>query len=291
MPNLYRSSSGQRCVRDWCTQRLAAWPVPHATSTVETSLGETHLLSAGEGGTVCVYLPGTNFNAATSLGLLGHLARRCRVVAADLPGQPGLSSPTRPRPETQGYASWLAEVLTGIRAEHASGRLVVAGHSRGAAVAMSGPTDVDGLVLVSPAGLVGVRVGAGVLRTALPWMLRPTPARSRALLRLMSGQASTPAPLLAEWLTLVARESRSTGAPGPLSDDLVERWRGRPVRVLVGEHDHFFPSDRVGRAARDRLGVEAEVLPGLGHLAVEEAPEQVAEAVLAKPGDARAGRW
>jgi pimeloyl-ACP methyl ester carboxylesterase len=54
--------------------------------------------------------------------------------------------------------------------------------------------------------------------------------------------------------------------------------------VVVGEHDRFFPPERVGRAARERLGVETEVLPGLGHLAVEEAPEQVAEAVLAKTG-------
>jgi pimeloyl-ACP methyl ester carboxylesterase len=100
----------------------------------------------------------------------------------------------------------------------------------------------------------------------------------------MSGPASSPAPQLVEWLTLVAAESRTTGAPGPLPDDLVARWSGRTVRVVVGEHDRFFPPERVGRAARERLGVETEVLPGLGHLAVEEAPEQVAEVVLAKTG-------
>jgi pimeloyl-ACP methyl ester carboxylesterase len=283
MPNLYRSSAGERRIRTWCAERLAAWPVPHRSSTVETSLGETHLVGAGEGETVCVYLPGTNFNAATSLGLLEHLAARSRVVAVDLPGQPGLSASTRPRPETEGYATWLGEVLARVRSEHAGARLVVAGHSRGAAVALSGPADVDGLVLLSPAGLVGVRLGIGVMRTALPWMLRPTAVRSTALLRLMSGPASSPDPGLAEWLTLAAQESRTTGAPGPLTD-LVTRWRGRPVRVLVGEHDCFFPPERVSRAARELLDVEAEVLPGLGHLAVEEAPAQVAKAVLVKTG-------
>jgi pimeloyl-ACP methyl ester carboxylesterase len=280
MASLYRTSAGERRVRDWCLERLAAWPVPHRTSTVATSLGETHLVSAGDGETVCVYLPGTNFNAATSLGLLGHLATLCRVVVADLPGQPGLSSSTRPRPETEGYATWLGEVLARVRADQAGSRLVVVGHSRGAAVALSGPTEVYGLVLLSPAGLVGVRVGVDVLRTALPWMLRPTPARSTALLRLMSGPASTADPELADWLTLVARDSRTTGAPGPLPEELVTRWRGRPVRVLVGEHDCFFPPDRVARAGSERLGVEVEVLPGLGHLAVEEAPERVAQAVV-----------
>jgi pimeloyl-ACP methyl ester carboxylesterase len=278
--SLYRSDAGERRVRAWCLDRLATWPVPHATTTLTTSLGDTHLLSAGEGETVCVYLPGTNFNAATSLGLLGQLAERCRVVAADLPGQPGLSSSVRPRPETEGYAAWLGEVVSWVRAQHPTERLVVAGHSRGAAVALSGPADVDSLVLVSPAGLVDVRVSLPVLRTAVPWVLRPTERRSRALVELMSGPAARPDPALAEWLTLVARDSRTTGAPGALPGDVVSRWTGRPVRVLVGEHDCFFPPDRVGPAATQRLGSPVEVLPGLGHLAVEENPELVAGLVL-----------
>jgi pimeloyl-ACP methyl ester carboxylesterase len=278
--SLYRSDAGELRVKTWCRDRLAAWPVRHATTTLTTSLGDTHLLSAGGGETVCVYLPGTNFNAATSLGLLGHLADRCRVVAADLPGQPGLSSSVRPRPETEGYAAWLGEVVSWVRAQHPGERLVVAGHSRGAAVALSGPADVDSLVLVSPAGLVDVRVTLPVLRTAVPWVLRPTERRSRALVELMSGPAARPDPALAEWLTLVARDSRTTGAPGALPEQVVSRWTGRPVRVLVGEHDCFFPPARVGRAATERLGSPVEVLTGLGHLAVEENPELVAGLVL-----------
>lgn len=280
MSSLYRSDAGELRVKTWCRDRLAAWPVPHTTTTLTTSLGDTHLLWAGEGETVCVYLPGTNFNAATSLGLLGHLARRSRIAVVDLPGQPGLSSSTRPRPETEGYAIWLEEVLSWVRAQHPAEQLVVAGHSRGAAVALSGPADVDSLVLVSPAGLVDVRVSLPVLRTAVPWMLRPTERRSRALVELMSGPTARPDPALAEWLTRVARDSRTTGAPGALPDAVVSRWTGGAVRVLVGEHDCFFPPDRVGPAATERLGSPVEVLPGLGHLAVEEDPELVARLML-----------
>lgn len=282
MADLYRSREGERRVRDWCTERLATWAVPHQSSIVATSLGDTHTVEAGEGDTVCVYLPGTSFNAATNLGVLGRLAGRCRVVAVDLPGQPGLSSSTRPRPEAEGYGRWLGEVLAVVRAAN-PGRLLVAGHSRGAAVALAGPTDVDGLALVSPAGLVGVRMSARMLRTAVPWLLRPTEPRSRALLELMAGPRSRPDPALVTWLTMAARDTRTTGAPGPLPDELVSRWRGRAVKVLVGEHDCFFPPGRVARAAASRTGTHIDVLPGLGHLAVEEAPEDVARLVLAAP--------
>jgi pimeloyl-ACP methyl ester carboxylesterase len=277
--DLYRSPEGERRVRDWCADRLTDWTVPHVSRDVDTSLGETRLVEAGEGDTVCVYLPGTNFNAATSLGVLGHLADRCRVVAADLPGQPGLSSSTRPRPETEGYGRWLGEVVSAVRASGPVGRLLVVGHSRGAAVALSGPIEVDGLVLVAPAGLTKVRMSGGLLRTAVPWMLRPTEPRSRALLALMSAPGSHPDPDLVSWLTLVARDTRSTGAPGPLPTTVLERWRDRPVHVLIGEHDRFFPPQHVGPPAA-RLHASVEVLHGLGHLAVEEAPERVAAAVL-----------
>lgn len=293
---LYRSPAAERRVRDWCTGRLASWEIPHESTVLPGPLGPTHLVTAGDGDgeTLCLYLPGTSFNAATSLPLLAALATRCTVVCPDLPGQPGLSGTARPAGESTAYGDWLDAVVAHVRAEHPGRRLVVAGHSRGAAVALSGPTEVDGLMLLSPAGLVRVKVGPAVLRASVPWLLRPTRTRSRALLSLMSGPAWSPDPALVEWMTLCARETRTSGAPGPLPAEVLARWRGRPVRVLVGEHDCFFPASRVSSAARDRLGVEAQVLPGLGHLTVEEAPGLLADRVLhhggGKPGDAGQAR-
>ena len=275
MAGVYRSPAGERRVRDWCVRRLDTWTVAHGRSTVDTSLGSTHLVEAGAGDTVCVFLPGTNFNAATSLGFLEALSRHCRVVAVDLPGQPGLSSSTRPRPEAEGYGTWLGEVLDAVRSRHRPGRLVVVAHSRGAAVALAGPTAVDALGLVAPAGLVGVRMSTAVIRTALPWMLRPTDPRSTSLLRLMSAGTTAPDPALVEWMTLVARDTRSTGAPGPLPDHVLDRWRDLPVTVLAGASDCFFPPDRVRGPAGARLGATVDVLAGVGHLAVEEAPDLV----------------
>lgn len=277
MGDLYRTSAGRDQVRAWCRTRIDAWPVPHETHTLTTSLGETHLLASGEGDRVCVYLPGTNFNSAASLELLGHMGSRCSVVAPDLPGQPGLSAATRPRQDVAAYGSWMHDVVAWTRAEHPGLPVVVVGHSRGAAVALTGPVDVDALVLVSPAGLVRARVGAAVLKATLPWLVRPTDARSRALLLLMSGPGAHHDPALVSWMTLVARETRTTGAPGPLPDAILSRWSRTHVRVVVGEHDCFFAAERV-RQASTRLGGGAtvEVLDGVGHLSVEEAPGSVA---------------
>lgn len=252
--------------------------MPHSTRLVETSLGETHLTRAGDGDDTCLYLPGTNFNAATSTGVLALLSQRCRVVCADLPGQPGLSSAVRPPDGAADHARWVAQLLEAIRS--GPGRTLIMGHSRGAAVALSAqPDSVDGLILMSPAGLTKVRLTARLLARTVPWLLRPTADRSAALVELMAGRPLEENGHLTEWMTLVARCTRTTGAPGPLPDDVLDGWRGRRARVLVGAGDVFFPPSTLEDPTRHHLGVELEVVRDAGHLLVDQRPEVVARAL------------
>jgi pimeloyl-ACP methyl ester carboxylesterase len=54
-----------------------------------------------------------------------------------------------------------------------------------------------------------------------------------------------------------------------------DAWPPVPVRVVAGADDRFFPVEFQRRVARERLGVEADVLPG-GHLAALSQPEALA---------------
>lgn len=62
-------------------------------------------------------------------------------------------------------------------------------------------------------------------------------------------------------------------APYPLA-----AWPDVPTRVLAARDDRLFPLPFVRRLARERLGVEAEVLPG-GHLVALSQPGAVAAAL------------
>ncbi len=275
MGSLYRSESARDQVVAWCLDRLPGLEVER----VPTSLGETAVVTTGAGPRTVVYLPGTNFNAATSLTVLRALAGSGSTVAcADLPGQPGLSAGARPSSD-EAYADWVRELLEHLR-RRTTGPLVLVGHSRGAAVALEAPPDlVDALVLVSPAGLVEVRPTWPMLRATVPWLLRRNDAGSARLAALMAGPDLPVPEGLVPWLTLVARTARTTGAPGPASDAVLEGWRGRPVAVLVGEHDCFFPPSRIVEAAGRTMGVEARVVGSAGHLLVDQAPDVVVDAV------------
>lgn len=56
-------------------------------------------------------------------------------------------------------------------------------------------------------------------------------------------------------------------------------WPPIPVTVVTGADDRFFPAWFQQRVARDRLGVEADVLPG-GHLIALAQPGPLARYLL-----------
>lgn len=58
-------------------------------------------------------------------------------------------------------------------------------------------------------------------------------------------------------------------------------WPSIPISVLSGAHDRFFPVEFQRRVAHERLGVEADVMPG-GHLMSISQPTLVTSYLLAR---------
>jgi len=57
-------------------------------------------------------------------------------------------------------------------------------------------------------------------------------------------------------------------------------WPALPIRAVAGADDRFFPAEFQRSLARDRLGIEADVLPG-GHLIALSRPDSLARYLLA----------
>ena len=62
----------------------------------------------------------------------------------------------------------------------------------------------------------------------------------------------------------------------------IEGWPDVPTRVAAGADDRFFPLELQRRVARERLGLEVDVVPG-GHLAALSRPAEVAACLLSAP--------
>ncbi|MFF5933648.1 alpha/beta fold hydrolase [Streptomyces sp. NPDC012508] len=281
MRSIYRGPAAHDQVRDWCEKRLDAWPVPHTRSHVDTSAGATHVTTVGAAPTPgtpsIVLVPGTNMNAAVSLDTLESLSGVGQAIAVDVPGQPGLSADVRPgRDRAAWYGRWLSQVVDQVAPQGA----VVVGHSLGGAIALASTSErITARVVVSPAGLIRLRVSPAVLGATLPWLLRPTVHRAERLLQHMTAPGTRPPHALADWMALVGTTCRSSLAPRPLPRSALTAARTAPVFVIVGAHDTFLPASALRRAARRLLGADLLVIGDSGHLVLDEAVERAAMVV------------
>ena len=66
---------------------------------------------------------------------------------------------------------------------------------------------------------------------------------------------------------------------GPFGDICTfDGWPGIPVHAIAGRDDRFFPVELQQRVARERLGVEPDLVPG-GHLAALSRPAELSAAL------------
>lgn len=274
MTSIYRTPAGRDRIRRWCEQQFSAWSVPHDRRVIRAQGHDTHLLTAGAGPLTVVFVAGDRFTSATYLPLLTALARQYRVVAADIPGQPGLSSDAADVASggLAWYGAWLHEVIE----DATTGPVVAFGHSFGGAVTLAAEHPrITGKVAVAPGGLCRLSVTPRVLLAFLGWLVRPRAASSLRLLRLLCAPDRAPRAELVEWMTLVARHARPVS-----TDDLVPAATSTvPVVIASGDHDVFLPPDRLRAAAEQRLHAGVDIVPAAGHLVTDEHPDTLAALV------------
>jgi pimeloyl-ACP methyl ester carboxylesterase len=252
---------------------LAAADFPVTRAIVDTSVGRVALASAGSGSPRIVLIPGTGFNAAVALPWLRALSSRWPTTVVDLPGQPGLSGPRRPR---QARLAWYGRVLDEVLAMLDVDDVVLVGNSLGAAVVLAASSPrVAARALISPAGFIRLSIDAKVALASAAWLLSPTIEHTRRMLRLFVAPGVEPPGTEVEWMALMARCCRTTLAPPPLPADLLARRADRPCVVGVGEHDRFLPPRRLAPAVRRSMSLDVRIFPGVGHLTTPDQLDQI----------------
>ncbi len=264
VPTVYKNPRGRSAVRQWCADALARADVPITSATLETRFGRVELTLAGSGRPRVVMVPGTGFNAAVALPWLKALSVRWPTTVVDLPGQPGLSDPRRPR---RARLAWYGRALDETLAAMDADGVVLVGNSLGAAVALAADSPrIEARALVSPAGFIRLTVDPTLAQASAGWLLRPTAENTRRMLRLFVAPGADPPETEVEWMALMAASCRTTLAPPPLPAELLARRAERPCVVGVGEHDRFLPPRRLAPAVRRAMNLDVRIFPGVGHL-------------------------
>lgn len=267
------------------------WPNRESSRFLAAGGLRWHVQVMGQGPALLL-LHGTAAATHSWRDLAPLLARRFTVVAPDLPGH-GFTSAPPPRGLTlPGMAAAVAALLRALGVQPA----FAAGHSAGAAIVLR--LALDGAI--APAAVAGLNAalmpigrehsafftGAARLLAGLPFVPRAFAwlASDRGVAeRLLRDTGSR---LDARGVELYARLLRRPGhlraALGmmagwdlrPLLRDLPRL--APPLTLFVGERDRTIPPADAARVRGILPAVQVVTLPGLGHLAHEEAPARVA---------------
>ena len=214
---------------------------------------------------------------------LDRLAERRRVIVPSVPGFPGAEG----HDLLDSQLDWILAVQDLLEAAGLAGADLVAssvGAALAADVAACGRAMVRRLVLVGPLGMFDEAEPVADVWAQrpgdLPGMACADPARFQAAVTAPEDED----PIEAEVLLLRAHEAAAR-LLWPLSDTglakRLPRIRG-PVMLVWGEEDRVVPFGYARRYA-DALGGEARIerVPGAGHLADLDAPDEVARRILA----------
>ncbi|AQZ61680.1 carboxylesterase NA [[Actinomadura] parvosata subsp. kistnae] len=274
MGGVYSAPEGRQAVEHRYRELLGHWPVPHEQVRVPTALGETFAVTCGPSGAPpLLLLHGSAANSAMWLGDVATWARRFRVHAVDLLGEPGLSALSRPPLHPDIHAGWLDEVLTGLGVQRTSIAAVSLGGWIALAYATQRPERVERLVLMCPSGIGRQRV-LPLLRALPLAALGGEAGRRRTLHLLLGPHAATLGETagglggeLGAFVLLVHRHFRPRRGKVPLFADEELRRLAMPVLVIAGERDSLLDSRDTGRRlARTVPGADVRVLPRTGHL-------------------------
>lgn len=281
--------------RDGCD-----WPHRETSRFVAASGLRWHVQVMGRGPTMLL-LHGTGSSTHTWRSLAPMLAEQFTLIAADLPGHAFTDPLPHKRRSLPGMASAVAELLAEMEVQP----VFALGHSAGAAIltrmsldgaAMRGIGSINGAFLpfaTLPGIFLTPVAKLFALNSMIPRLLARRAQHTKAVQRLID---STGSKLDNEGVELYVRLVRSADhVAGALA--MMANWDLRalslelpqlriPLSLVVGMEDRTVAPSEAERVMRRAPNATLLRLPALGHLAHEEAPEQVARAVLAAAHDA-----
>lgn len=289
-------------------QPLALFQSTGAAAGLNWSFQRTGRLDTGP---KLLLIHGTGSSGASWAAVAARMAPRFDVLLPDLPGHGGSEGFADHRASLPRMAGALTGLLNTLGSGGWSPDLVV-GHSAGAAVMLQMTLDrgiaprallaVNGALAPLPALARHVFPPLARLIAASPWL--PELAARRAAQPAALGRliASTGSRLnaadVARYRDLLTRQGHVRGAL-----DMMANWQldeliaalprlATPLWLAAGTADGTVPCIQSERLARRLPEARFVALQGLGHLAHEEAPDQVANLIdaLWEPSQRRSGR-
>lgn len=264
--SIYKTLAGEQAIMAFYGEVLARWPVAHETYSLSTRHGETFIIDSGEKtAPPLILLHGAASNALSWIGEVSEYSASFRVLAVDIPGDPGKSAQNRPSWEGSGYAEWLEDVINGLNIS----KTALLGLSQGGWTAIKfavvHPERVEKLILLTPGGVMPTRPSF-IMKAIFFTMFGRWGAKK--LNDIVIGNHAIH-PDAVKFMNIIMTNFKSRIDKEYLfTDDELKRL-DMPVLLLGGAEDAIRPMDGVAaRMQKLTPQTEVELIPGTGHVLI-----------------------
>jgi pimeloyl-ACP methyl ester carboxylesterase len=262
--SVYKSETGKQKIQASYREILKRWPVMNRSYSIRAGGIDTHIVESGSGEDRPLLLfHGSSSNSASWMGDVSLWSQHFRVLAVDIPGEPGLSEDRRLSVSDASYADWILGIYRELSLNTAS----LAGMSLGSYAALKfairRPEKVSKLALLTTGGIVSPR--ASFLFKALLLTMLGKWGMKR-LNRMIYHKTEVPAEVL-EFGTLVMQNFiPNTKEPLSLFSDGEILNLKMPVLFLGGTKDALIDSAKTGKRLKTLLPhAEIHILKDTGH--------------------------
>ncbi|MGH6650289.1 MAG: alpha/beta fold hydrolase [Sphingopyxis sp.] len=279
-------------------EMIAKYGGPHATFAAGPAGQTIHYRDQGKrDGPVIVLLHGSNASLQTWEPLVKRLGADYRIVTLDLPGH-GLTGGT---PDKDYGASGMMAAVDVVAAKLELDRFTLGGNSMGGWVAwryaLDHPEHVDALLLLDAAGMplragekrppsnIGFRILQYRSGRWLATQITPRSLVEESLRGSVEKQGIVDEAMIDRYWELLRfpgnREATSLRATLDREPAMADRIGGikAPTLILFGKQDRLI-NPTAAQSFHERMpGSEVVLLDGIGHLPMEEAPDETAVAI------------
>lgn len=266
---VYKSAAGRTLVEDTYKRILeSAAPALFRQHFVATDNGKTHVLQFGDSAKPpLLLLHGSMSNSAAWLVAIPLFVDDFSVFCVDIPGEPGLSEPSRMRLDSPSPALWLKAVLDGLAITQCAFLGMSLGSWYALNFAVNEPARVTALALITTGGIAPQR--KDFLWKALFCMLFGQRGQ-KMLNKLIYHKTAIPPQALA-FQALVSANFKPVTQPIPLFTDEQVRRLHMPIQYWGGDHDALLDTAKTAERLR-KLTPQAEihVLQDTGHVIIDQ---------------------
>jgi pimeloyl-ACP methyl ester carboxylesterase len=301
---LYKSTEGYRAIMSWYDDVLEMIDVDVESQYVNTRFGNTHMLTCGpKDGEPLFLIPGIAGCAPLWRAQLPDFAKKFRVYALDIVGQPGRSAPNPPSFLNDDYVDWLTDIVDNLGIDKAH----FAGTSVGGWIVLRmgivAPERVNKIVMLSPTGISRAKLPVKIWITKVLNKRKDANALEGDLTaksvssKTHGGSFGTFDRQLARLMALCTRHYRVDKSIGihnertgkidiPVGLKVLKKFfLSEPKSVLrqlkvpglliFGEHEVLYKPEQIGKRAKKLMPtLDVEIIKGAGHAAIYDKPEE-----------------